>query len=357
MNECKGNDLEEFAHPYELDYSSLKSSKNESLKIQHNIKDNNNLLGINSNNNNNNNFIGINNNNFYQNNPNTIKIQNNDNFMQNNNINNNINYINKINIEQIDKVEDDKICIDDHQLLDNNIINNNSIKEENNLDLISNSNKINIKEQKIQNHKYSIYSNSSSNVGVSTTNDSEYCSSNNLIAIDRNSILEKNTQLLVDIKRIIFLEDRRTSIMIKNIPNKFSAEFLLNTINQNFKGSYNIFILPTDSNKYKNYGYAFINFNSCYYIPYFYYLFNGKMWLKTNSTKICEITYSKIQGKKNLINHYQNKIVYQNDAAKNNTDIKFVIPNDYKMLFKQAFPKQNIEEYQFYFITKIPNKK
>ena len=80
MKEYKTNELEEFEHPYELDYSSLKSSKNESLKIQ-NIKENNkNLLGINNKNNNN---ININHNN---------KISN---FQKSNNadmMNNNINY-------------------------------------------------------------------------------------------------------------------------------------------------------------------------------------------------------------------------------------------------------------------------
>ena len=127
MNEYKGNDLEEFAHPYELDYSSLKSSKNESLKIQHNIKDNNNLLGINSNNNNNNNFIGINNNNFYQNNPNTIKIQNNDNFTQNNNINNNINYNNNYRLNENNKRNMENIIVNNNNT--NKVkINDNKIK-------------------------------------------------------------------------------------------------------------------------------------------------------------------------------------------------------------------------------------
>ena len=130
MNEYKGNDLEEFAHPYELDYSSLKSSKNESLKIQHNIKDNNNLLDINSNNNNNNNFIGINNNNFYQNNPNTIKIQNNDNFMENNNINNNINYNNNYRLNENNKRNIENIIVNNNNT--NNVkINDNKIKNKN----------------------------------------------------------------------------------------------------------------------------------------------------------------------------------------------------------------------------------
>ena len=64
--------------------------------------------------------------------------------------------------------------------------------------------------------------------------------------------------------------------MIKNIPNKFTRKMLLDIINQNFKGTYDLFILPTDTNGYKNFGYSFINFTCSYYISYFYFLFKGK---------------------------------------------------------------------------------
>ena len=357
--------------------SNQQQSKINNINNDKNNNINNNINNNNINNNINNNSINYNNNNnnFNSNinkNPNLnnkINLNNNINnkINLNNNTNNiinlNNNNINKINLEQIKEVDNDINYSVSNQLMDNNIIYNNKyIKEDNNLDLISNSRKsILNKEQKLPKHKSSLYSNASSNFGLST-NDSDYfgsllSSNNNLLSYERDSIVEKNSQLLVDLRRIILLEDRRTSLMIKNIPNKFSGELLLNIINQNFKGAYNIFILPTDSNKYKNFGYAFINFNCCYYIPYFYYLFNGKMWSSTNSQKICEITYSKIQGKKNLINHYQNKIIFQNDSFKNNSELKFIVPNDYKFLFKQGFPHQFIEEYKYYFITKLPNKK
>ena len=50
MKKYETNELEAFEHPYELEYSSMKSSKNDSLKAQANkLKDiNNNLLGINN---------------------------------------------------------------------------------------------------------------------------------------------------------------------------------------------------------------------------------------------------------------------------------------------------------------------
>jgi hypothetical protein len=160
----------------------------------------------------------------------------------------------------------------------------------------------------------------------------------------------------VDIKKVICLEDRRTTVMIKNIPNKFNRDMLLNIIDKNFKGAYDIFILPTDVNRYKNFGYSFINFTCSYYIPNFYYLFNGKKWSNTNSQKMCEITYSKIQGRNNLLQHYSNKIIFRNDEAKKYNSEKYIIPNEYKVIFTKAFPNQYIEEYEFHFMTKMPFK-
>ena len=191
-------------------------------------------------------------------------------------------------------------------------------------------------------------------------NDSLLDNNNNIkILEDKNNDEQKDINeelnLYLDINKVISLEDKRATIMIKNIPNKFNKDLLLRIINQNFKGTYDLFILPTDINKYKNFGYSFINFTSSYYIPYFYYMFNGKMWSNTNSKKVCELTYSKVQGKTNLLAHYPSKIVYCNEDAFNVTqEQKYVIPNVYKLIFNKFFPKEKIEEYKFYFITKMP---
>ena len=196
-----------------------------------------------------------------------------------------------------------------------------------------------------------------SNSSLSNSNNSNIDISNNsfnskIIVVD---IKEQNFEPNVDINKILSLKDTRTTIMIKNIPNKFGRDLLLSTIDQNFKGTYDLFILPTDGNKNKNFGYSFINFTSCYYIPFFYYMFNGKKWSSTNSQKICEITYSKVQGRDNLVAHYPNKIIHFNAVTNQNEDQKYVIPNEYKMFFNKIYPKQKIEEHKFYFVTKIPN--
>lgn len=165
------------------------------------------------------------------------------------------------------------------------------------------------------------------------------------IGVDMNLIIDK----------VISCEDLRTTIMIKNIPNKFNRELLLEIIDQHFKGTYDTFVLPTDVNKYKNFGYSFINFTSSYYIPYFYYIFNKKKWAGTNSKKVCELTYSKVQGKNDLSQHYPSKIIYDNKESKMVTpEQKYIIPNAFKIIFNKCFPKQPIEEFKYYFITKMP---
>ena len=167
---------------------------------------------------------------------------------------------------------------------------------------------------------------------------------------------DEELNLDLDINCIISQKDKRSTIMIKNIPNKFNQEYILSIINQNFKGTFDIFVLPTDVNKFKNFGYAFINFTSSYYIPYFYFMFNGKMWFGTNSQKICQLAYSKVQGKEALLNHYPSTIVFNNDEALEVTpEQRYIIPNIYKLYFNECFPKEKIEEYKYYFITKMPN--
>ena len=192
--------------------------------------------------------------------------------------------------------------------------------------------------------------------GRTSTNDTTFYNYGSYCSAMENQQNEKHYyDLNLDIKKIISLDDKRTTLMIKNIPNKFSRDLLLNIINQNFRGTYDLFILPTDSNRYKNFGYAFINFTNSYFIPYFYFIFNGKMWSSTNSQKVCEITYSKIQGKSNLVSHYPFKIIFFNDEAqKVSKTQKYILPNEYRGLFNSLFPNVLVEKFPYFFTTSIP---
>ena len=323
----------------------------------------------------------------------------NDNNQNPNIINNNFPNINNIN-------NSEKINI--NTIPNNNIINNNNfpvnfsknIKNKNNTNF-NNINTFNYSDNNYQKYRNSIISNANPNSGFSSaaptapssmdtkgtlfsfmSNQSGFLSDKNKMPnnnINNNNVndylyfsnkssfyepapktksrpSEKKFDLNIDIKRIICLEDRRTTLMIKNIPNKFNRDLLLSIIDQNFKKAYDLFILPTDANRYKNFGYSFINFTSSYYIPYFYFLFHRKKWSSTNSQKVCEITYSKIQGRNNLLSHYPNKNIFKNEEAKKHdiSEQKYIMPNEYFNIFNSAFPNYNIDRCENYFMTKMP---
>ncbi len=113
---------------------------------------------------------------------------------------------------------------------------------------------------------------------------------------------EKNIINLMDIFQC---KDLRTTLMIKNIPNKYTISSFLEEINENFKNTYDIFYLPIDYVNKCNLGFAFINFVEPFHIILFYELYRGKKWKKFNSEKKCELLYAKYQGRKELIAHFE----------------------------------------------------
>ena len=174
----------------------------------------------------------------------------------------------------------------------------------------------------------------------------------------KNSELTQNNSSEVNIFKILTLKEKRTILMIKNIPNKFSLDKFLNIFNQEFEGKFNLFLVPTDFSEQKNYGYAFVNFIDTLDIIYFYFRFNGKKWPNTNSVKVCEIVFSKIQKITKMIKHYPIKVMFQKiiqkkeEEKKGNDDIlkkkkNILIPLIYLNEFKIIYPNTNIKSHAF----------
>jgi len=93
--------------------------------------------------------------------------------------------------------------------------------------------------------------------------------------------------------------------MIKNIPNKYTLKSLVEDLNAELKGKYDLLYLPLNYVNNCNLGFAFINFVESFHIILFFELFRGKKWKRFNSEKICELAYAKIQGKNDLISHFE----------------------------------------------------
>ena len=96
-----------------------------------------------------------------------------------------------------------------------------------------------------------------------------------------------------DISPLNIGNDPRTTLMIRNIPNKYTIQDLSNEIDQNFENSYDFLYLPCDIKVLYflfqnncNVGYGFINFVSTEILFEFYKRFHSKKWLKFRSDKV-----------------------------------------------------------------------
>ncbi|KAJ0960249.1 hypothetical protein J5N97_001924 [Dioscorea zingiberensis] len=112
--------------------------------------------------------------------------------------------------------------------------------------------------------------------------------------------IDSKKQFQLDLDKIVSGEDTRTTLMIKNIPNKYTSKMLLVAIDENHKGTYDFLYLPIDFKNKCNVGYAFINMLSPSHIIPFYEAFNGKKWEKFNSEKVASLAYGRIQGRQLL---------------------------------------------------------
>ncbi|KAM5568357.1 protein MEI2-like 4 [Rosa sericea] len=125
--------------------------------------------------------------------------------------------------------------------------------------------------------------------------------------------VDNKKQYELDIDRIMRGDDNRTTLMIKNIPNKYTSKMLLAAIDEHHRGTYDFIYLPIDFKNKCNVGYAFINMTDPRQIVPFYQSFNGKKWEKFNSEKVASIAYARIQGKAALIAHFQNSSLMNED--------------------------------------------
>lgn len=125
--------------------------------------------------------------------------------------------------------------------------------------------------------------------------------------------IDNKKQYQLDIDRILRGEDTRTTLMIKNIPNKYTSKMLLAAIDEHHRGTYDFIYLPIDFKNKCNVGYSFINMISPSQIVPFFQAFNGKKWEKFNSEKVASLAYARIQGKAALIAHFQNSSLMNED--------------------------------------------
>ncbi|KAL8795982.1 MAG: hypothetical protein Q9195_001558 [Heterodermia aff. obscurata] len=114
---------------------------------------------------------------------------------------------------------------------------------------------------------------------------------------------------VVDIERIRQGLDVRTTIMLRNIPNKIDQAMLKDIVDETSRGKYDFMYLRIDFANNCNVGYAFINFEDPFYIIDFMNARAGSRWNRFNSDKIAEVSYATIQGRDCLVQKFRNSSV------------------------------------------------
>ncbi|XP_038975595.1 protein terminal ear1-like [Phoenix dactylifera] len=133
------------------------------------------------------------------------------------------------------------------------------------------------------------------------------------------------------------IREAKTTVMIKNLPNKFTTEKLLAILDQhcleeNKKvlslkreeeasdvklgdaevvttlSEFDFLYLPIDFRSGSNLGYAFVNFSSSIAARRLHDYLHDFEWKCFGSRKICEVTYARIQGLQDLKDHFKNSV-------------------------------------------------
>ena len=107
---------------------------------------------------------------------------------------------------------------------------------------------------------------------------------------------ERRSSLAEPVSKIPSEFRGKTTVMIRNIPTRFTQESLLWVICDEFSEScMDFFYLPIDFKTGKNLGYCFINFTNSEFLMSFMRLFESRK-LNANSEKLLSVSLAKIQG-------------------------------------------------------------
>lgn len=104
-----------------------------------------------------------------------------------------------------------------------------------------------------------------------------------------------------------------TTVMLRNIPNKYTREMLIKQLTASFGGEFDFMYLPIDFKNKCNVGYSFINFRNQAACERFVSQFNGvdvrKCLPGLNSKKVVEVTPARVQGLQENVRRLRNSPV------------------------------------------------
>ncbi|CAD0109878.1 unnamed protein product, partial [Aureobasidium uvarum] len=163
-----------------------------------------------------------------------------------------------------------------------------------------------------------------------------------------------NQPQTVNLQKIEAGIDVRTTIMLRNIPNRVDFEDLKIFLDATSEGHYDFSYLRIDFSNNLNVGYAFVNFVRPEFITNFVQRRVGKEWNMYGSMKKCEVSYATIQGIDCLLAKFRNSVVMEEIPRYrpklwynvDSTDLPTIagIPNRQAIGTEASFPPPNNEQ-------------
>ncbi|KAF8638043.1 hypothetical protein AX16_010675 [Volvariella volvacea WC 439] len=129
----------------------------------------------------------------------------------------------------------------------------------------------------------------------------------------RDHLIHERNQL--NIGRIEDGQDTRTTVMIKNIPNKMSDKDLITFINKVTPRRIDFIYLRMDFQNGCNVGYAFVNFIQVQDLLTFAKAKLGEKWNMFSSEKVLQMSYANYQGKEALVEKFKNSCIMDEREA------------------------------------------
>ncbi|KAK5713077.1 hypothetical protein LTR15_011438 [Elasticomyces elasticus] len=112
----------------------------------------------------------------------------------------------------------------------------------------------------------------------------------------------------VEVWKIENGQDVRTTVMLRNIPNRMSCHDLKRVLDENCHGNYDFSYLRIDFEKGTNVGYAFVNFAEPQHIVPFVNEHAGRRW-QSDNPRCVELSYATVQGYDCLVEKFRNSAI------------------------------------------------
>ena len=120
-----------------------------------------------------------------------------------------------------------------------------------------------------------------------------------------NGASKGRERFVIKVDTITKGKEKRTTLMIQNIPNKYSRQMLVDELNDKHRHCYDFLYLPIDFRNKCNLGYAFINMITPADVVSLHNNLRGQSWKQSRSEKKADVKWGRLQGKRALVEHFR----------------------------------------------------